>query len=53
VVLLSLYEKYACLRFTDLIAQRKKEQAREFKGLMRNLRAFGTVTPANLSCWPS
>jgi len=51
VVLLSLYEKYTCLRFTELIAQRKKEQVRELKDLMLNFQAFGTVTPANLSRW--
>jgi len=51
VVLLSLYEKYTCLRFTELIAQRRKEQVRELKDLMLNFQAFGTVTPANLSRW--
>ncbi len=51
VVLLSLYEKYTCLRFTELIAQRKKEQVRELKDLMLNFQAFGTVTPASLSRW--
>lgn len=51
VVLLSLYEKYTCLRFTELITQRKKKQVRELKDLMLNFQAFGTVTPANLSRW--
>ena len=51
VVLLSLYEKYTCLRFTELITQMKKSQIKELKELMLNFQAFGTVTPANLSRW--
>ena len=51
VVLLSLYEKYTCLRFTELITRMKKEQIKELKNLMLNFQAFGTVTPANLSRW--
>ena len=51
VVLLSLYEKYTCLRFTELIAHMKKGQIKELKNLMLNFQAFGTVTPANLSRW--
>ncbi len=51
VVLLSLYEKYTCLRFTELITRMKKAQIRELKDLMLNFQAFGTVTPANLSRW--
>lgn len=54
VVLLALYEKYTCLRFTQLITGMKKNQLRELKALkelMLNFQAFGTVTPANLSRW--
>ena len=51
VVLLSLYEKYTCLRFTQLITRMKKEQVKELKELMLNFQAFGTVAPANLSRW--
>ena len=51
VVLLSLYEKYTCLRFTELITRMKKNQIKELKDLMLNFQAFGTVTPANLSRW--
>ena len=51
VVLLALYEKYTCLRFTQLITRLDKHQIRELKDLMLNFQAFGTVTPANLSRW--
>lgn len=51
VVLLALYEKYTCLRFTQLITGMKKNQIKELKELMLNFQAFGTVTPANLSRW--
>ena len=43
VVLLSLYEKYTCLRFTELITKFKKSQIKELKELMLNFQAFGTV----------
>ena len=54
LVLLALYEKYTCLRFTELIAKpenRKLKTMRELKALMLRFRAFGTVAPANLSRW--
>lgn len=51
VVLLSLYEKYTCLRFTELATQLQKEQVKQLKNLMLHFRAFGTVAPANLSRW--
>lgn len=51
VVLLSLYEKYTCLRFTELIKRLPKGKAKELKDLMLKFQAFGTVTPANLSRW--
>lgn len=51
VVLLALYEKYTCLRFTQLITRLDRRQIRELKDLMLNFQAFGTVTPANLSRW--
>lgn len=51
VVLLALYEKYTCLRFTQLITGMRKNQIKELKELMLNFQAFGTVTPANLSRW--
>lgn len=51
VVLLALYEKYTCLRFTQLITKVDRRQIRELKDLMLNFQAFGTVTPANLSRW--
>ena len=50
VVLLALYEKYTCLRFAEL-TRRNKGKIKELKELMLNFRAFGTVTPANLSRW--
>ncbi len=54
VVLLSLYEKYTCLRFTELIALLDKGRSKQLKALkdmMLKFQAFGTVTPANLSRW--
>lgn len=51
VVILSLYEKYTCLRFTELLANMQKSQTKELKSMMLQFRAFGTVTPANLSRW--
>ncbi len=51
VVILSLYEKYTCLRFTELIASVKKGQIKKLKNMMLEFQAFGTVTPANLSRW--
>lgn len=50
VVLLALYEKYTCLRFAEL-TKMSKGKIKELKELMLNFRAFGTVTPANLSRW--
>lgn len=54
VVLLALYEKYTCLRFTQLMTGLKKskmKELRELKNLLLNFRSFGTVAPANLSRW--
>ena len=52
IVLLMLQQKYTCLRFTELIAQRKKPQElTRLKRMMLEFKAFGTVTPANLSRW--
>lgn len=54
IVLLALYEKYTCLRFTELIARLEKTQMQQLtalKKLMLDFQAFGTVTPANLSRW--
>lgn len=54
VVVLSLYEKYTCLRFTELITHLNKgtiKHLKALKNLMLNFQAFGTVTPANLSRW--
>ncbi len=54
VVILSLYEKYTCLRFTQLMTHLDKGQLKRLKalkGLMLRFQAFGTITPANLSRW--
>ena len=54
VVLLAMYEKYTCIRFTQLITQKEKQtmkQIRSLKKTMLEFQAFGTVTPANLSRW--
>lgn len=54
LVALALYEKYTCLRFTELIAEsgkKKSAKLRKLKDLMLKFQAFGTVTPANVSRW--
>ncbi len=52
ITLLMLYQKFTCLRFTELIAQREKTRDLEkLQQMMLEFRAFGTVTPANLSRW--
>lgn len=54
ITLLALYEKYTCLRFTQLIGELKPRNLKaiiELKRLMLNFQAFGTVSPANLSRW--
>lgn len=54
VAALALYEKYTCLRFTELIACQDKRQLKrlkELKKLLLEFQAYGTVTPANLSRW--
>ena len=54
ITVLALYEKYTCLRFTQLIAELKPRNLRtiiELKRMMLNFQAFGTVSPANLSRW--
>ena len=54
IALLALYEKYTCLRFTQLIAELKPRNLKaiiDLKRLMLNFQAFGTVSPANLTRW--
>lgn len=54
MILLALYEKYTCLRFTQLIAaadKRDMRQLRSLKRLMLEFRAYGTVDSANISRW--
>jgi hypothetical protein len=53
LVALALYEKYTCLRFTELIAGVGKQNAklRKLKDMMLKFRAFGTVNPTNVSRW--
>lgn len=54
LVALALYEKYTCLRFTELIAEssiKKKVKLRKLKELMLKFQAFGTVNSANVSRW--
>lgn len=45
VVILSLYEKYTCLRFTELITAVKKKQIRSLKNMMLRFQAFGNRYP--------
>ena len=54
LVMLALYERYTCLRFTELIAQPRMQTMKamqQLKQLMLRFQAFGTVAPANLSRW--
>ena len=54
LILVALYEKYTCLRFTQLIAgadKRDMKQLRALKRLMLEFRAYGTVDSANISRW--
>ena len=53
VAILALYQKYTCLRFTELIRQRgaRSRSIYVLKKLMLEFQAYGTITPANLSRW--
>ena len=54
VVLLALYEKFTCLRFTELLSHSVKKDAKylaSLKEMMLKFQAYGTVTPSNLSRW--
>lgn len=52
ITLLMLYQKFTCLRFTELITLREKvRDLTRLKQMMLEFRAFGTVAPANLSRW--
>lgn len=54
VVVLALYEKYTCLRFTQRMAEydyNKGKGLQELKNAMLEFQAYGTVSPANLSRW--
>ncbi|MBE6894069.1 MAG: hypothetical protein E7483_00465 [Ruminococcaceae bacterium] len=54
VILLALYQKYTCLRFRELLAitdKRKIDRLKMLKRQMLEFKAYGTITPANLSRW--
>ncbi len=54
LILLALYEKYTCLRFTQLMADietRHPAQLEQLTVLMQDFKAYGTFTAANLSRW--
>ncbi len=54
VILLALYQKYTCLRFRELLAiidKKKINRLRTLKRQMLEFKAYGTITPANLSRW--
>ena len=54
VILLALYQKYTCLRFRELLAITDKKKINRLKILKRQMlefKAYGTITPANLSRW--
>lgn len=51
---IALYEKYTCLHFTRMIAsarEKRSRQIRSLKRLMLEFRAYGTVSPSNISRW--
>ena len=54
VILLALYEKYTCLRFTELLASADKKQIHLLRSLnkqMLEFRAYGTIHPSHISRW--
>ncbi len=54
VVMLALYEKHTCLRYTDAIADtdiRHLKPIRRLRMEMLEFKAYGTVAPANISRW--
>lgn len=54
VMVLALYEKFTCLRFTQRMAEYDRKKGKslwELKNSMLEFQAYGTVTPANLSRW--
>lgn len=54
LLVLALFERYTCLRFTQLIAApdgKKPKRLRRLKRMMLEFQAFCTVSPANLSRW--
>ena len=54
VVMLALYEKYTCLRYTEVLADmdiRHLKPIRQLKMEMLEFKAYGTVAPANISRW--
>ncbi len=54
LTLIALYEKFTCLRFTQLITtvdKHKMKQLRALKRMMLDFRAYGTLDPAVISRW--
>lgn len=53
LVVLALYEKYTCLRFTQLLvqAEHSKHDLQHLRSMMLAFQTYGTVAPANLSRW--
>lgn len=54
VVMLALYEKFTCLRFTELLRDSGDQDTKHLdalKKMMLQFQAYGTVTPSNLSRW--
>lgn len=54
VILLALYQKYTCLRFTELLAIMDKVKIKRLRILRRKMlefRAYGVIAPAHISRW--
>jgi len=54
VVMLALYEKYTCLRYTEALANTDIHHLRPIQKLkmeMLEFKAYGTIAPTNISRW--
>lgn len=51
LVFIALYEKYTCLRFTELLTQNNAVSHSKIKRMMFEFKAYGCVNPANISRW--
>ncbi len=50
LVFIALYQKYTCLRFTELLTQ-NAISANRIKRMMFEFKAYGCINPSNISRW--